>query len=62
MTKKEKEIRAKIRKLKKFVEEGDNEQVHWIYDEIIYEIAKQYEPELVEKVDKISEGIIFWYA
>jgi len=41
---------------------GDNEVVHIIYDEILKEIAKEYEPKIVKKIDRITKDITFWHA
>jgi len=41
---------------------GDNEVMHVRYDEILKEIAKAHEPELLAIIDKIVDGRQFWYA
>lgn len=59
---KPKSIPELIKELKAAVKDRDNESVHGIYDEIIELIARQADPKLVSKVQKLVGGMDFWYA
>ncbi len=59
---KQKSIPELIEELKKAVKEKDNEWVHGVYDEIMELIARQADPKLVSKVQKLVGGMDFWYA
>jgi len=48
--------------LKKAIKEGDNEAVHGIYDQLLKLRLRQHEPSFVRRLDKLVEGIAFWYA
>lgn len=49
-------------RLKQAVLDDDNEVVHHLYDKIILMRLRQHDPNFVSKLDKIVEGINFWYA
>jgi len=55
-------IDKQLEELKELVREEDNEAVHYLYDKIVWELAYKQDKDLVEKIDKIVEGIDFWYA
>jgi len=59
---KTKDEETNIKRLKEKAKVCDNEMVHMYYDEIIYAIAKKYEPIKVKQIDKIVNGIHFWYS
>jgi len=52
------EINELINKLKKEIKNDNNEAIHCVCDMILWKIAKKYEPELFDKLNKI----IFWYS
>lgn len=54
------QIRNKIEALKGSI--GDNETMHGIYDEILWTIAAEHEPEIKAEMDEIVKGEDFWYA
>lgn len=51
-----------IEDLKKAVKDRDNEAVHGIYDSLIKLRLNQHEPSFIKKLNKLVEGIDFWYA
>ena len=55
-------IKTKLSELSDAVAKKDNEAVHGIYDEIMRHLAWKNEAILVQEIDKMVEGINFWYA
>jgi hypothetical protein len=51
-----------VDELKEAVAFGDNEAAHGVYDDILKKVAKEANPKLVQKLDRIVKGTDFWYA
>ena len=55
-------MKASIKKLKEAIEEGDNEYIHSLYDDLIEQRLLELDPKYLKKLQDLVEGVTFWYA
>lgn len=51
-----------VKEIEEAVKAGDNELVHSLCDELLKNIVRVYEPDLLAEIEKITEDVDFWYA
>ncbi len=52
----------KIEEIKVAIEDGDNERIHGLYDDVIEGRLKDLDPKFLTKVKRLVKDIDFWYA